>query len=123
MVAIGGMSVEAEEAMLRLFAEEEIVAELFLPSRLYPFDAAILEDSLANSRRLLVIEEGQGFVSLSSEILAQVAERFGHLHVACARLTAGNCPIPSARPLEEQYLPSTDSIVRKASELLRESRH
>ena len=120
IVAIGGMSVEAEEAMMRLFEEEEILAELFLPTRLYPFDAGTLADSLAKSRKLLVVEEGQGFVSLSSEILAQVVESFGHLNVRCRRLTASGCPIPSARPLEEQCLPNTDAIVRKASELVRE---
>ena len=103
-----------------LAKNEEILAELFLPTRLYPFDAGILADSLAKSRKLLVVEEGQGFVSLSSEILAQVAERFGHLNVRCRRLTASGCPIPSARPLEEQCLPNTDAIVRKASELVRE---
>ena len=108
MVAIGGMSVEAEEAMLRLFDEEELLADLFLPTRLYPFDAGILEDSLAKTGSLLVIEEGQGFVSMSSEILAQVAERFGELSVRCAGLTADSarslppgrwknnaCPTPS----------------------------
>ena len=123
ILAVGGMSVEAEEAMMRLFEEEEILAELFLPTRLYPFDAGILADSLAKSRRLLVVEEGQGFVSLSSEILAQMAERFAHLNVRCCRLTASGCPIPSARPLEEQCLPNTDAIVRKASELVREPIH
>jgi pyruvate/2-oxoglutarate/acetoin dehydrogenase E1 component len=123
MVAIGGMSVEAEEAMLRLFDEEELLVDLFLPTRLYPFDCGILEDSLAMTRKLLVIEEGQGFVSLSSEILAQVAERFGDLNVRCRRLTAESCPIPSSRPLEEQCLPNTGSIVRKASEFVRELVH
>ena len=123
MVAIGGMSVEAEEAMLRLFDEEELLVDLFLPTRLYPFDCGILEDSLAMTRKLLVIEEGQGFVSLSSEILAQVAERFGDLNVRCRRLTAESCPIPSSRPLEDQCLPNTGSIVRKASEFVRELVH
>ncbi len=123
MVAIGGMSVEAEEAMLRLFDEEELLVDLFLPTRLYPFDAGVLEDSLATTGKLLVIEEGQGFVSMSSEILAQVAERFGELSVRCRRLTADSCPIPSSRPLEEQCLPNTESIVRKAREFVRELVH
>ena len=100
-----------------------MLGELFLPTQLYPFDVGILEESLSRTHKLLVIEEGQGFVSMSSEILAQVAERFGHLNVQCRRLTASACPIPSARPLEEQCLPNTDAIVRMASELVRESVH
>ncbi len=123
IVAIGGMSVEAEEALLRLFEEEELLGELFLPTQLYPFDIGILEESLSRTHKLLVVEEGQGFVSMSSEILAQVAERFSHLNVQCRRLTASACPIPSARPLEEQCLPNTDAIVRMARELVREFVH
>lgn len=123
ILAIGGASVEAEPALLRLFEEEEVAAELFLPTRLYPFDVAVLEDSLRRTRRLLVVEEGQGFVSLSSEILAQVAERPGLEGVRCRRLTAAARPIPAARPLEELSLPGTDDIVAAAMELMGEPIH
>lgn len=123
IVAIGGMSVEAEEALIRLFEEEEIVAELFLPTRLFPFDVQVLDTSLRTTRRLLVVEEGQGFVSLSSEILAQVAERYADVSVRCRRLTAAPVPIPAARPLERQCLPDGEAIVRKAKELMSELVH
>ncbi len=120
IVAIGGTSVEAEPALLRLFEEQEVAAELFLPTRLYPFDVELLEGSLRRTRRLLVVEEGQGFVSLSSEILAQVAERPGLADVRCRRLTAAPRPIPAARPLEELSLPGTGDIVAAAMELMSE---
>jgi len=123
LLAIGGMSIEAEQAMLQLFESEEVVAELFLPSRLYPFHIDVLEESLTSTRRLLVIEEGQGFVSMSSEVLAQVAERYGHLNVSCRRLTARANPIPAARPLEQQCLPDTQAIIDRAMEVMRELVH
>ena len=123
MIALGGISLEAEQALLALFENEEIVVDLFLPSRLYPFDVAVFEQSLTDTRRLLVVEEGQGFVSMSSEILAQVAERFGHLNVAARRLTAAPVPIPAARPLEEACLVNSQMIVDQAMEVLRELVH
>jgi 2-oxoisovalerate dehydrogenase E1 component len=123
LVALGGMSLEAEQAMLRLFEEEEVLVDLFLPSRLYPFDVGVLRDSLTVTKRLLVVEEGQGFVSMSSEILAQVVERWGDLNLRCARLTATPHAIPAARPLEEQCLPGADAIVTRARELMRDLVH
>ena len=75
--------------------------------------------SARDTGRLLVVEEGQGFVALGSEILAQVAEsKESSRQIDCARLSAYPRPIPAARPLEEQYLPSAKDIVAEALELL-----
>lgn len=123
VVALGGMSLDAEQAAVRLFEEEEVAADLFLPTRLYPFDVDVLEESLSQTRRLVVVEEGQGFVSMSSEILAQAAERYGHLGLVCRRVTALECPIPAARPLEQRCLPGVDDILGKCLEVMRELVH
>jgi len=123
IVALGGMSLEAEDALLKLFENEEIVVDLFLPTQIYPFDVSVFEQSLKTTRRLLVVEEGQGFVSMSSEILAQVAERYGHLGVVARRLVAAPVPIPAARPLEAKCLADTAAIVTHALEVLRELVH
>ncbi len=118
LIAMGGVSLEAEQAVMALFEKEEIVVDLFLPTCLFPFELDALLPSLAQTGRLLVVEEGQGFVSLSSEILAQVAERTG-TGVQCARLNAFPAPIPASRPLESRFLPDADDIVRRAMELVR----
>ena len=120
IVAIGGVGLDAEQALLQLFDDEEIVADLFLPTCLYPFDVDVIAESLEASRRLVVVEEGQGFVSLSSEILAQVAERYPHLGVVCRRVVAAPNPIPAARPLEERCLPGVGHIVERTLEVTRE---
>ena len=119
MVALGGMSVDAEEAALRLFEEEEVAVDLFLPTKLYPFEFVVLSESVALTGRLLVVEEGQGFASLSSEILAQAAEHFGGDQLRATRVCATANAIPAARPLEELCLPNSDMIVTRALELLR----
>ncbi len=108
---------------MRLFQEEEIIADVFFPTRLYPFDVGVLEQSLTETRRLLVVEEGQGFCGLGAEIIAQAAERFGSLGLACKRLSATPNPIPAARPLEQQCLPGPNHVVAKAMEVVREFVH
>jgi 2-oxoisovalerate dehydrogenase E1 component len=123
LVAIGGMGPEAEQAALTLFREHEIAADLCLPTRLYPFDLAPLMESLSATGRLLVVEEGQGFVSLGSEIVAQVVERSHPGGIACRRVAAAPAAVPAARPLEEQCLPGVAEIVARARELVREHVH
>jgi pyruvate dehydrogenase E1 component beta subunit len=118
LVSIGGMSLDAEEAALKLFEHEEIAVDLFMPSRLYPFGFEALRESLEQTRRLVVVEEGQGFVSLGSEILAQAVEGLPGLGLACGRVCAAPVPIPAARPLEELCLPGVDDIVAKAMEVM-----
>ena len=52
IVAIGGVGVDAEEAAVRLFQDDEVIVDLFMPTRLYPFDVGVLEESLKQTRRL-----------------------------------------------------------------------
>lgn len=119
IVAVGGMGPEAEEAMLRLFAADEIVADLFLPTRLYPFDVGALAESLRATRRLLVVEEGQGFAGIGAEIVAQAAEILGRGGLAAARVSATPVPIPAARHLEAACLPGADTVRAAVLELCR----
>jgi 2-oxoisovalerate dehydrogenase E1 component len=123
LVAVGGMGIDAEQAMIAAFVEHEIVVDLFLPSRLYPFDVGCLEESLRQTRRLLVAEEGQGFVSFSSELISQAAERWGAGGIACRRVTAAAAPIPASRPLEERCLPGAADILAAIVGLRREHVH
>ncbi len=115
MVALGGISLEAEKAAVKLH-EEEIYVELLLPSCLYPLDLAPILESLQRTSRLLVVEEGQGFVSLGAEILALVLEGFRG-RVAARRLAAAPHPIPSARPLEQGSLPQVEDIIEALVDL------
>ena len=123
IVAIGGMGLDAEEALAELFETDEVTADLFLPTRLYPFDVSVLSESLRMTRRLLVVEEGQGFGSVGAEIAAQVAERYGTAGISVARVAAVESPIPAARPLEAACLPGASHILAAARGLLRKGKH
>lgn len=116
VVAVGGAALEVEAAVNVLFEEHEIVADVFMPTQLYPFDASCLGESVSQTGRLLIVEEGQGFASASSEIIAQIAESGTSPHMVYRRLSADPRPIPSARPLEQLCLPSVEAIVTKARE-------
>ncbi len=120
LVALGGMGIEAERAQSLLFHEHEVLADLFLPSQLYPLDAGFLRESVAETGRLVVAEEGQGFAGIGSELLAQVAAMRGLGPLRCGRVAAAECPIPSARPLEAACLPEAATVVARVLEVMRD---
>ena len=118
VVALGGIAAETEEALGRLFLEEEATADLFLPTQLYPFNVECLLGSLRTTGRLLVVEEGQGFASIGAEIAARAAELLGPRLAAVRRVAAAECAIAAARPLEQACLPGTGAILAAAIELI-----
>jgi 2-oxoisovalerate dehydrogenase E1 component len=118
IVAYGGMVLEAEEALRRLFVEHDLAAELIIPLQLHPFDPGSVIAALRRSGKLLVVEEGQGFCGFGAELIAQLMERGALDGVKARRLTAAPCPIPTSRPLETAALPSLEMIERAALELV-----
>jgi 2-oxoisovalerate dehydrogenase E1 component len=115
LVAYGGMVQEAEAAMLELFTEHDLLCELIIPLSLYPLDLRPMQDSVARSGALVVVEEGQGFAGFSGELSAALVER-GH-SFRLRRVAAAPHPIPTSRPFERAVLPTMSSIVRAAVEL------
>lgn len=118
VIAIGAAALDVEEAAATLFEEDEATMDLFMPTRLYPFDVRCILDSLRATRRLLVVEEGQGFAGLGAEIVAQAVQALGSAGIACDRVYAAAVPIPAARPLEAECLPDAAAILAKARAIL-----
>jgi 2-oxoisovalerate dehydrogenase E1 component len=114
----GGMLLEAESALETLFDEHEVLCEVVCPAQLYPFNVLPVLDSVRRTGRLLVVEEGQAFAALGSEVLAQLAEAAPGILKSVGRLAAARHPIPAAANLEAEALPNAQRIARKAKELV-----
>jgi 2-oxoisovalerate dehydrogenase E1 component len=110
----GGMVEECEAAAKVLFHKYEIAVEIVVPTRLYPLDIVPMAQSVRTSRRLLAVEEGQGFAGFGSETIAQCSAALGDLPVRYQRVFASPHPIPCARRLEQDALPGVESIVQAA---------
>jgi 2-oxoisovalerate dehydrogenase E1 component len=113
----GGMLEEAEAAVLELFDEYEIRAEILCPSQLAPFDERPLADSVARTARLLTCEEGPGFCALGAEAIACLARR--GVTLRSVRRLACDEVIPSAFGAERELLPNARAIVAAVVEMLR----
>jgi 2-oxoisovalerate dehydrogenase E1 component len=119
ILCYGGMLPDVEAAVYRLFDEHEVICEVICPTQLYPFNPWPVVESVANSNRLLVAEEGIGFAAFGAEVAAQVQELApGVLH-RLGRLASPNHPIPSCGPLEKALLPGKDQVVDAVLNLIR----
>lgn len=117
IVAYGGLVGMAESAIAAL-ADEELACDLLIPTQLYPLDIEPIIESVAQTHRVLVIEEGQGFAGFGSELITQLSceGRLGPFRAR--RIHAAACPIPAAKPAEQAVLPSAEAIVRAAIDLV-----
>lgn len=118
LLCYGGMLEEAERAVDVLFDEHEIVAEIICPTQLYPLDLRPIMESVTQTCRLLVLEEGPGFCGFGAEAIAGLQERLDGESIRVARLSGPPHPVPSCKPLETLLLPGTDAIVQRAIEVV-----
>jgi 2-oxoisovalerate dehydrogenase E1 component len=117
IVCYGGMLLDVEKAVERLFDEHDIIAEVLCLMQLYPLQTNALLPILQRSGRLLLLEEGHGFCGYTAELMASFYEMDRTL--AMRRVYSHPQHIPSAKPLELLVLPNADRIVAEVLELVR----
>lgn len=104
-----GVALRAAETL----AAEGIEAEVVDPRWVSPFDWNTVEASLAKTNRLVVVHEAVRTCGFGAEVAALAAERgFWHLDGPVVRVTAPDCPKPSAPTLEAVAIPDAERIVR-----------
>jgi 2-oxoisovalerate dehydrogenase E1 component len=118
IVAYGGMAELAETAAVNLWEEEELACELLIPSQLYPLQLAPFLESIEQTGRLLVVEEGQGFAAWGSELIAQLNEHKKRPALNTGRVYAAGQTIPTSRPAEAESLPSIHDVKQSAIDLI-----
>lgn len=92
-------------------ADEGIEIEVIDLRSISPLDVDAVVASVERTGRLVVAHEAPKEASVSSELVASVAERaFASLQAAPERVTAYDTPYPPSA-FEESYLPSLDRIL------------
>ncbi len=119
IVALSRLVHEALAAADRLAAEDGIEAEVIDPRTLVPLDLEAIVASVEKTGRLVVAHEAVKRGGFGAEIAAQVQEAaFDYLDAPVTRVGAPFAPIPFSSPLEDAYLPGTDTIVAAVRKLL-----
>jgi 2-oxoisovalerate dehydrogenase E1 component len=110
VVAYGGMAETVAGMLESIFLETDHKPELIVPSLISHLPVELIAESVADTGRLLVIEEGSGFAGIGSELITAVLET-GAAPFAARRVTAHPVPIPSVRSLENFVLPDRNRIL------------
>lgn len=118
ILCYGGVLSLVEAALGPLFDRHEIACEVIVPMRLYPLNPWPIVQSVQQTRRLLVVEEGIGFAAFGSEVASELLQRIPESIDKFRRLASPPHPIPSSGPLEKQMLPGTEDVIDAASELV-----
>lgn len=119
IVAYGGMAPLALEAAHEIFMEDEIVAEVVVPSLVKPLPVEDLVPSFEASRCGILVEEAvgaAGWSAMTASALYRIL--FNRLEKALITLGAVEAPIPSSRPLEDTVLVQKEEIIRAAQRLV-----
>lgn len=107
-----GATVRKCVAAAQQLADEGIQAEVIDLRCLAPVDHNTVLESVATTRRCIVVSEGPAFCGYASEIAALVQEQlFNALLAPVTRLTARHAPIPNAPSLYESMIPQTETVV------------
>ena len=118
LCGIGRMTHMCLEAA-RLLEATGLNAEVVDVLTLAPLDEDTILESVARTRRLVVVDEDTPTCSMARDIAARVADRgFDYLDAPIKTLTAPDAPVPFAAALEAHYVPSAADIVRTVDELL-----
>ncbi len=118
LVCYGGTLTEAEKAADKLFEEHEVVVEIICPIQIYPLNFRPILDSVKRSGSLLVVEEGQAFCGFGSEVVSAVQEAMTGTPLVARRVGAKPHPLASSKAAELDSLPSADTIVAAALEMV-----
>jgi pyruvate/2-oxoglutarate/acetoin dehydrogenase E1 component len=107
------IALEAAETL----AVRGIEADVLDLRTLRPIDTAAIADSVARTRRLVVVEEGPPTGGYAADVIASAVENVGP--VAARRVTMPDLPIPFAGTLEDAALPSADAVAAAVEALPR----
>jgi 2-oxoisovalerate dehydrogenase E1 component len=118
ILCYGGMLELAEEAQLKLFEDYDIVAEVICPTQIYPLNINPILESVKNSGRLLIVEEGYAFSGWGSEAVTELIEAIPGSIKALKRLNMPECPIPCCGKLEKELLPNIDELISTAKGMI-----
>lgn len=87
---------------------------------LMPWDRDLVRESVARTRRLVLVEENQLTGGWGAEIVAHVATHaHGELDAPPLRITAPDIHVPYGTELEQRYLPSATYVVDQITGLIR----
>jgi pyruvate dehydrogenase E1 component beta subunit len=119
LITYGGSLFKTLDAAETLH-HEGIEAEVIDLRALRPLDTPTILESVARTRRAVIIDEGWRSGSLSAEVAARIVEgAFYELDAPIGRVCSAEVPVPYAAHLEQAALPQAQTIAAAARGLVK----
>ena len=117
IVAFGRMVNFANKVADKL--KGEISIDVIDPRTTSPMDTEVILESVANTGRLVVVDEATPLCSTASEVISIVAENvLDALKAAPVKITCPHTPVPASPVLEALYLPTPEKIEAAVRKLM-----
>lgn len=111
IITYGGTSLSLEK-ILEEMQSEEIWIKAVLPSLISEAQADKIGQMIEECQTILIVEEGTAGYGWSSELTASLYEFFGRRCPRIRRVSSAPCVIPAARHMEDEVLPTIETIKR-----------
>lgn len=119
VVATSWMNVEAAQAA-RILEKRGVGVEIIDPRSIQPLDEKIIIESVNKTGRCIVADIDWLYCGFSAEVAALVFEKcFGKLKQPVVRIGFAPTPVPTTRPLENEFYPNAGTIVRAIEKMLK----
>jgi pyruvate/2-oxoglutarate/acetoin dehydrogenase E1 component len=118
VITYGAMVYVALEAAEKL-APNGTSLEVVDLRTLVPLDRDAVLTSVRKTSRVILLHEDTRTAGFAGELAALIAsEAFDYLDAPILRVTSPDCPVPYSPPLEDEFLPNCDDIVKAARQLM-----
>jgi pyruvate dehydrogenase E1 component subunit beta len=108
-------SLKAAEAL----AAEGVECEIVDPRTLRPLDDALILESVQKTGRCVIVEEGWPVAGFGAEIAYRVQrDAFDSLDHPVERVTALDVPMPYAKNLEHDVVPSAERVIAAVNKVM-----
>jgi pyruvate/2-oxoglutarate/acetoin dehydrogenase E1 component len=95
-----------------IFIETDLIPELIIPTLISDLPVDLIAASVAETGKLVVIEEGSAVGGIGSEVISSVAE-FSGMSFRSKRISGLPVPIPSVKSLENIVIPNKERIIEE----------
>jgi len=119
VITYAAMVYVAQEAA-EILAKEGIELEILDLRTLLPLDNAAIKATVEKTNRVIVLHEDTKTGGIAGEISAIINEEcFDALDAPITRITAMDTAVPFSPPLEKNFLPKVEDVVREARRLMK----
>ncbi|MBM3690963.1 MAG: alpha-ketoacid dehydrogenase subunit beta [Actinobacteria bacterium] len=122
VIVATGVMVSRSIAAADQLKEQGIKATIIDPRTLSPLDMSLINDAIAASGRVMLVQEAPKHVGFMAEVAARIAEgpALYSLLAPVKRICGMDIPIPYAPQLEKAAVPQIEDIIAGAVALMRE---